>query len=288
MKRTILLLSVLAGAAAAQIHVYGHNESPAFHANETMGGPIVAIKFVSPIADAITRVEVFTGITSGVNRIGLWTHNPTLDQPGQVIQDATWSMATANSWQGVNLGGVPLAMGTTYWVVWTPIAGAQASTDINGPQQNQIKCSFDGGMSWHGPYNERWKFRLFAGRSILVMGMPFPGASVPLQIGFNRDPLHSYVMAASFTSTPGIPLAPDGRPIPLTPDAMMLLSLSTPSIFQNFSGVLDGLGNATATLNLPNLPALSGFQFKMAAVSLEAVSSSGVKSITDPLNFQIL
>jgi hypothetical protein len=69
---------------------------------------------------------------------------------------------------------------------------------------------------------------------------------------------------------------------------MMLLSLSTPSIFQNFSGVLDGLGNATATLNLPNLPALSGFQFKMAAVSLEAVSSSGVKSITDPLNFQIL
>jgi len=288
MKRATFLLFVLAGAAGAQIHIFGHNESAAFNANETMGGPIVGIKFASPIADSITRVEVFTGITTGVNRVGLWTHNGAMDQPGQVIQDATWSMSPQRSWQGVNLGGVPLAMGTTYWVVWTPIGGAQASTDMNGPQQNQIKCSFDGGQSWHGPYNERWKFRLFGSRQVLLTGpVPAPGVSTQFTFGVTLDAGLGYVMAASLGSVPGIPLGPDGRPIRLNPDALMVLSLTTPAIFQNFQGTLDGFGVGIGTLHVPNIPQLSGFQFLLAAVSLEAVSSSGVKSIADPRVVQI-
>lgn len=283
-----LTLLVAAGHSPAQVHVWGQNEGGAFQNNRSMGGPnlLLGIQFTAPFSETISRLEIFTGERTGTNSLALYTHNGPMNQPGMSIAGGSWPMVTANSWQGVNLplGGVPITMGTVYWPVWGPISSSQASwDDTPGATQSAYRGSFDGGMTWNGPFNGGWKFRLFAPRAITLTGTPAPGNTVNLGLLMPRDAGLNYVMAASFSSTPGIPLAPDGRPIPLTPDAMLLLSLSTPSVFVNFQGVLDPMGAAAAQIVFPPIPSLSGISFVVAGISVESISSSGIKSITDPL-----
>jgi hypothetical protein len=284
----VVTLLVAAGASPAQVHIFGRNEGGNFQDNRSMGGPnlLLGMQFTALSSEIISRLEIFTGERTGTNSLALWTHNAGMNQPGTLIASGTWPMVSANSWQGVNLplGGVPIVMGTTYWLVWGPINSSQASWDDQpGAAQTVYRGSFDGGTTWNGPFNGGWKFRLFAPRAITLTGTPQPGNTINLGLLMPKDAGLNYVMAASFSSVPGIPLAPDGRPIPLMPDAMMLLSLSAPAIFVSFSGVLDPMGAAAAQIVFPPVPALTGLSFFVAAVSTEAISSSGIKSITDPL-----
>jgi len=91
----------------------------------------------------------------------------------------------------------------------------------------------------------------------------------------------SYVMAASLGVRPGIPL-PDGRTIPLNIDPILLLSLSTPAIFQNFQSVLDPSGHATANVNIPAILALTGVRLYFAGVVIDPSSPSGIRVVSNP------
>jgi hypothetical protein len=90
-----------------------------------------------------------------------------------------------------------------------------------------------------------------------------------------------YFIIPSFDPTP-FPLGFIGSPLELevTPDILFDYVQQYPQIFQNFIGVLDAAGQATATIVVPPLPGLSGLTFNFAALTL----SSADLSVTDVSN----
>ena len=108
-----------------------------------------------------------------------------------------------------------------------------------------------------------------------------PGNTYFLDLDAPSAPNLNYVMAASLGVRPGIPL-PDGRTIPLNIDPVLLLSLTTPAIFQNFQSVLDPAGHATANFNIPAIVALIGQRFYFAYVVIDPPSPSGIRLVSNP------
>jgi hypothetical protein len=164
-------LSLLLAAATAQAQTPCHAEydDPVFDNNVSMGGPnlTVTIQFVAPTSFVATSIEVFTGEASGQNSVQIWSHNAVLNQPASALSSGSWSMSATNSWQGATLASpVALSAGTTYWLGWSPINGAQANVDTSIPGNGQVyRATFDGGQSWIGPFqgSNHWKFRIFGG-----------------------------------------------------------------------------------------------------------------------------
>jgi len=70
-----------------------------------------------------------------------------------------------------------------------------------------------------------------------------------------------------------------------TTSPLFELSLSTPAIFEDFLGVLDGSGSATAQVNIPNLPGLSGFVIHFAGATLGAGGS--LTGMSNPVTITI-
>ncbi len=103
---------------------------------------------------------------------------------------------------------------------------------------------------------------------VAVTGSPAPpGGTVFLTFnapGFQGVP---YLAAASFGNTPGTPIP--GGTIPLNYDGMLELSLTTPSVFVQFSGLISALtGTASGLINVPPLPLLSGLSFYVAFITI--------------------
>jgi len=92
-----------------------------------------------------------------------------------------------------------------------------------------------------------------------------PQVGMPVNLNGRGTSGFGYVGACSLGHS-GIPLG-DGRVIPLDLDALLLLSLSTPAIFTNFSGTVDANGNFVMTLNTPPVPQLAGFTIWSSAVT---------------------
>ncbi len=164
---SILALLLTASSASAQIPCHAEYDGSSYSDNTSMGGPglTVGIKFVAPSGFIATRIEVFTGEALGQNAVQLWSHDSSSNQPAALLGSGTWSMTATNSWQGAALtASVPLVSGTTYWLGWSPINGAQASDDITIPGNGQsYRATFNGGQSWLGPFQgiDHWKFRIF-------------------------------------------------------------------------------------------------------------------------------
>jgi hypothetical protein len=158
---------LLTSTALAQAPCYAENDGPNFDDFTSMGGPWVAIKFVAPSGFIANRLEVFTGELTGMNTCAIYSHDATGDQPASQLTSVVWNnVSTLNAWQGgVVSAQVALSQGTTYWFVWIPVGGAQASTDAMVPGLSQIyRASFDNGMTWAGPFQDmtnHWKFRIF-------------------------------------------------------------------------------------------------------------------------------
>ena len=95
-----------------------------------------------------------------------------------------------------------------------------------------------------------------------------------------------YQVASSFGSGP-IPI--DTRLACLSPDALLWLSIggTVPSVFQNYAGVLDASGKATAMLNIPNIPALAQIRIYTAFITLSGSAPSGIKTISNTYMFTI-
>ncbi len=157
------LLSVEAGAQIC----HAENDTPNFSDGTSMGGPnlMLAVKFTPSAPIACTRIEVFTGEGSGTNSVPLWSHDAGPNEPLASLGSASWNMSSTNSWQGADLGTpIPLNAGTTYWMVWSPINGSQASVEALATPGQQYRGSFDGGQTWNGPFSfpsSNWKFRLY-------------------------------------------------------------------------------------------------------------------------------
>jgi hypothetical protein len=162
----IALSVVAATTVRAQTPCHAENDGPIFDDNTSMGGPWVAVKFTLPAAISATRLEVFTGEALGTNTVALYAHDAAGNQPGVYLESAIWSMSSTNAWQGAVLNFPTfLAANQTYWFVWVPIGGAQASIDASLPGLGQVyRASFDNGQTWAGPFQDtinHWKFRIF-------------------------------------------------------------------------------------------------------------------------------
>ncbi len=149
----------------------GNNHQDNVHLDPVlMGGPMVGIRWVAGTTNTITGVEVFTGEVSGPNAVGIWSDSA--GQPGAPLGFSnSFGTALPKSWQGAPLtGAVNVTAGQTYWVVWDPSGGEQASVTNTGIQQTYWGNgggSVSGGGSWFGPYSfpdRRWKFRLLCGK----------------------------------------------------------------------------------------------------------------------------
>ena len=88
-----------------------------------------------------------------------------------------------------------------------------------------------------------------------------------------------YVMAASFSTRPGIKLGT--RVIPLAADALFGASQSLPAVFQGFQGYLNAQGRAVGVIQVPALPALKGLSVYVAGVILDPASPFGVGTVTN-------
>jgi DNA-binding beta-propeller fold protein YncE len=117
-------------------------------------------------------------------------------------------------------------------------------------------------------------------------GLPSIGTTIRLGLRLRSDAGLNYVMGASLGSTPGIVL-PDSRVIPLNVDVMLLVSLTTPTIFGNFQGTLNATGDALANVNIPPDAGLVGFTFFVAWVSLDPAAPSGIRHISNALPITI-
>ena len=161
-----VILIALAASLGAQTPCYADYDGPVFDDNTSMGGPWIAIPFTPPAGFTATRLEVFTGEATGLNTLALYTHDAANNQPGSQLMSAIWNATTTtNAWQGAQLSSqIALNAGGTYWLIWIPVGGAQASVDLSVPGLGQpYRASFDNGLTWSVLFqdNSHWKFRIF-------------------------------------------------------------------------------------------------------------------------------
>jgi hypothetical protein len=141
-------------------------------------------------------------------------------------------------------------------------------------------------FSGSGPVDLKTRFTIDS--AVLTAGsQPRPGVTVPLALSAPRAPGRAYHVALSFSTSPGIPLA-GGRLIPLSVDPLMLASIMVgPPIFNQFFGVLDGSGSATARLAVPNQGALIGVQFHAGFAAFDRAAPGGVLTFSDAVPLKV-
>ncbi|MBN2491061.1 MAG: hypothetical protein JXQ29_09445 [Planctomycetes bacterium] len=124
----------------------------------------------------------------------------------------------------------------------------------------------------------KMQFR-FPDISLTITGSPRPGGKLTLDLLSGGDAGLPYQLGSSFGLGP-IVLGP--RQIDLSPDVLLALSVgnSLPSVFVNYSGVLDTSGTAKAGISLPAVPALVGISIYTAFVTLDPASPFGIRSIS--------
>ena len=122
--------------------------------------------------------------------------------------------------------------------------------------------------------------------SLAGTGAGKPGTAFTYYLTSAMEPSLAYQMGSSFGNGP-IPI--DTRNLGLSPDTLLVLSTGglLPSVFKDYGGFLDTAGKATATLDIPNIPSLTGIHIYTAFVTLQASAPSGVASISNTFDLQI-
>ena len=109
------------------------------------------------------------------------------------------------------------------------------------------------------------------------------GAPLPFQLYVSPSPV-PYVLEISATgTTPGTAIPPPGTGVfPLNqPFIYQLYGGLLPGVFQNFTGFTSPAGGATATLNVPRIPALIGLVVSSAFVTLDGSAPFGIGQISN-------
>jgi hypothetical protein len=102
---------------------------------------------------------------------------------------------------------------------------------------------------------------------LAVSGAPSVGGTTIISVTAPQFASAGYVLGVARTAHQGIPLSVGT--VPLDPDDLFDLVPLFPSIFQSFTGQLDGQGMATAQLAIPNTPVISGWSFVLSGVTVD-------------------
>ncbi len=115
-------------------------ETDAFNDSVLMGGPIVGFAWTPGATLTISRIEVFTGESTGPVALAIWSDDsPNVKPLANLSNTPYFPLNPANSWQGADLlAPVTVNAGTRYWVVFDPVRGEQA------PVQNGVGQTYWG------------------------------------------------------------------------------------------------------------------------------------------------
>lgn len=107
----------------------------------------------------IIGVELFTGEGSGDNEIAIWSDGPDAE-PGEELARANWTLEPENAWQGADFATpVAVADRSTFWLLWYPVANAQASISTTGTQLPYV-FTRDDGATW-SKASAPWMVRVY-------------------------------------------------------------------------------------------------------------------------------
>ena len=117
-------------------------------------------------------------------------------------------------------------------------------------------------------------------------GAPRPGGTVSLQLSAPGDAALPYQVGSSLGTGP-IPIGK--RQLGLSPDDLLVVSAMGywPWVFSSYRGAIDSMGQAKATINIPNIPALIGQKIHTAFVTQDPQAPSGIRSISNTFSFTI-
>ena len=122
--------------------------------------------------------------------------------------------------------------------------------------------------------------------TVAPQGVLHTGTDRGFLLESDTDPNELYLMAASLSSTTGVPTC--GGTLPLDYDAIMNLSLSN-AAFQGFFGTLDHAGKSLApSLALPADPNLSGTQLYFAYAVVDMQAACPVRNVSTAQQMTIL
>lgn len=108
---------------------------------------------------------------------------------------------------------------------------------------------------------------------IITSTGPAPvGGTSTVTASIPGDEGRPYLLVLSLSANNGIPLG-NGNILPIDFDALTQITLDPANpIFVGSVGIVDAAGNATATLNVPPLPFLSGFQVFSSGLTLDSAA----------------
>ena len=107
--------------------------------------------------------------------------------------------------------------------------------------------------------------------------VPKIGTTYTMQLRAPQPQNTVYVCAASLSNT-GIPI--DTRKIPLAVDGLLLISLTSPGVF-NFVGLLDGNGDGFPNIVIPNDPSLVGAAMFIGGMTFVPTAPSSIGNISN-------
>lgn len=119
-------------------------------------------------------------------------------------------------------------------------------------------------------------------RPFTPLTAPVRGTTYKVGLRLRGHEGSAYQAAFALSTIPGIPVS--AGTIPLTPDPMLVLSLSGLPLFRNLSGTLDAGGRATVEVDLLPIPATKGVRLHLAAVAL---GGGAITAIFGPHSFTI-
>jgi subtilisin family serine protease len=102
-------------------------------------------------------------------------------------------------------------------------------------------------------------------------GTFYPGNTIDIEISDPTNAGNLYFALLSLGNSPGITL-PNGLVIPINPDFIFAFSIQPSTIFIHNIGLLDNNGEATATLNLPNIPIIQTFTIHSSFITANKTS----------------
>ena len=114
---------------------------------------------------------------------------------------------------------------------------------------------------------------------LILSGSTSPGGTVDLNLSSAADAGRTFQVASSLGTGP-IPIG--SRSLDLSPDNLMVVTVNgyLPTVFVNYSGVLDASGQAKAQILIPNLPVLKGVRIHSAFITLDPAAPFGISNIS--------
>lgn len=154
------------------------------------------------------------------------------------------------------------------------VAAGPHGTVINLYDRNGTKI----GVPYNGTYLTKMALAVEDENNVWGLDTPVVGGVFNVSIRFAMHPNKPYVAAVSLSRTPGIPVG--GRIIPLTPDSLFGASVTLPSIFNKFVGLLDNQGRGSAYIVIPKVVGLSGLRIFLAAVVIDGAAPGSIAQIS--------